>query len=104
MGYASEAGPRNAVDRLLGRIEAEGVTKLREIESMKLDVMQRACWQQAVSGDLDAIMTFLQVHAARVKLLGLAAPQQLVVDVPQRSTSEILEDYKNELLRSLADA
>ena len=103
MGYASEAGPRNAIDRMLGRIEIEGVAQLRHLEAMKLDAMQAACWEQAVSGDLDAIRTLLQVHAARVKLLGLAAPVQLEVSAPKRSTSEILDDYRDELLRSLAD-
>jgi hypothetical protein len=101
MGYASEAGPRNAIDRMLGRIEAEGVAQLRQLESMKLDALQSACWEQAVAGDLDAIKTLLQVHAARVKLLGLAAPVAVDVSMRQRSPGEILEDYKRELLASL---
>lgn len=103
MGYASEAGPRNAVDRLLGRIEAEGVTELRRMEAMKLDVMQRACWNQAVAGDLDAVNTFLKVHAARVKLLGLAAPVQLEVSAAKKTTTELLDDHRNALLARLGE-
>lgn len=79
LGYASEAGPRNAVDRLLKRVEAEGVTELRHQESLRLDALHGACWDQALAGDLDAIKTVLAIHGARVKLYGLAAP--VAVDI-----------------------
>lgn len=90
LGYASEAGPRNAVDRLLKRVEADSVTELRHQESMRLDLLQAACWDQAISGDLDAVKTVLQVHSARVKLLGLAAPVQ--VDV-KTDPGSMIADY-----------
>ena len=79
LDYANESGPRNAVDRLLGRVEAEHAAELRRTESLRLDVLQSACWDQAATGDLDAIKTVLQIHDRRVKLLGLAAPVQVDV-------------------------
>jgi len=101
MGYASEAGPRTAVDRLLGRVETENAAELRRFESLKLDALQAACWEQAVSGDLDAIKTALAVHDRRVRLLGLAAPTAVDVNLRERTTSEILEDYREALHRAI---
>lgn len=74
LGYADESGARKATARLLNRIEHEKVVELRELESLKLDAMQRAAWNEAVSGDLDAIKVVLQVHDRKVRLFGLAAP------------------------------
>lgn len=50
--------------------------------------------------DLDAVNTFLKVHAARVKLLGLAAPAQLEVSAAKKTT-ELLDDYRTALLTGL---
>jgi hypothetical protein len=79
LGYAGESGPRNAVDRLLGRVEADNATELRRLESLKLDMLQSAVWDQAVAGDSDSIKVALAIHDRRVKLLGIAAPVQLDV-------------------------
>ena len=49
------------------------MVELREFESFKLDAMQRAAWNDAVSGDMDAIKVVLQVHDRKVRLFGLAA-------------------------------
>lgn len=73
LGYADESGARKATARLLNRIEHEKVVELRELESFKLDAMQRAAWNDAVSGDMDAIKVVLQVHDRKVRLFGLAA-------------------------------
>jgi hypothetical protein len=90
LGYAGESGPRNAVDRLLGRVEADNATELRRLESLKLDVLQAAVWDQAVAGDSDSIKLALAVHDRRVKLLGLAAP--VAVDV-RTDPGALISDY-----------
>ncbi|MFA4052532.1 helix-turn-helix domain-containing protein [Mycobacteroides chelonae] len=79
LGYSDESGPRKAVDRLLSRIEHEGVSELRQLEGQRLDAMQRAIWTQACGGDIDAIKATLNVMARRAKLYGLDAPQRVQV-------------------------
>lgn len=77
--YADESGARKAVDRLLRKVEHEGVADLRQVEGQRLDKMQRAVWVNAVSGNLDAIKAVLQIMDRRAKLFGLNAPVALHV-------------------------
>jgi predicted N-acetyltransferase YhbS len=79
LGYSSEAGPRNAIDRMLTRRESANVAALREVEGDRLDQLMRAHWDAAVSGDVDATKVVLSVIDRRMKLFGLAAP--VAVDV-----------------------
>ncbi|TSD98881.1 hypothetical protein FOV72_03760 [Gordonia rubripertincta] len=79
LGYADESGARKAVTRLLDRREAEGVAELRAVEGDRLDALQAAAWDAAVSGDLDAIKTVLSVIDRRCRLFGLNAPMPVAV-------------------------
>lgn len=44
------------------------------LEAARLDDLQRACWQQAMSGNLKAIETARRISESRRKLFGLDAP------------------------------
>jgi hypothetical protein len=61
------------------RIPAEEAQHLRQIESMRLDALQRAVWGKALAGDLKAVDRALRIVELRCKLLGLNAPQQIEV-------------------------
>jgi hypothetical protein len=95
LGYSGESGPRNAIDRLLGRVEAEQAAELRALEAARLDAMQAAVWDQAIAGETDSIKVALQIHDRRVKLLGLAAPVQ--VDV-RADPGSLISDWFKQLL------
>ncbi len=77
--WTDESGARHAVSRLLARQETEGVAELRAIECERLDALQRAVWDAAIGGDVDAVKAALQVIDRRAKLLGLNAPTRVQV-------------------------
>ena len=97
MGWAGEAGPRTAIDRMLTRREIADVAALREVEGDRLDKLMAAHWNAAVSGDADATKIVLQVIDRRMKLFGLAAPERAQLDV----TVVSIEDNRARLLAKL---
>ena len=103
LGYADESGARKATSRLLSRIEHEKVVELRELESLKLDAMQRAAWSEAVSGELDAIKVVLQIHDRKVRLFGLAAPVAVRVG-PEPPTDVEFFEQAVELITAITSA
>lgn len=58
------------------RQEAE---ELRQQEVQRLDNLQRAIWEKATSGDLQAIDRCVRIIERRCKLLGLDLPPQMNV-------------------------
>lgn len=107
LGYSDESGPRKAVDRLLSRVEHEGVSEMRQLEGQRLDAMQRAIWPQASGGDIDAIKAALNIMGRRAKLFGLDAPQRMQVgsevsDVEfAESMAELISILRPETLRDM---
>lgn len=90
LGYSDESGPRKAVDRLLCRIEHEGVAEMRRLEGQRLDQLQAAHWDAALSGDVDSTKVMLQVIDRRCKLFGLNAPMAVRV-APEITDAEFAE-------------
>jgi hypothetical protein len=79
LGYSSRQAAAKDVERALATNLAEvgrSADELREIELMRLDRLQAAAWQKAVTngGDLRAIDTVLRIIDRRCKLLGLDGP------------------------------
>lgn len=73
---------RNSFRSGLKRIALEaGVEELRNIESDRLDRLQRAAWAKALQGDLPAIHTVLRIMERRARLFGLDAPIQVAATV-----------------------
>lgn len=60
-----------------GRYDAEEIV---QIETRRLDRLQRGIWQRAVQGDLGAIDRALKIAERRARLLGLDAPQKVEME------------------------
>lgn len=71
LGYANRGTVHRIVQQALARHEVEDVEQLRAMELARLDHIQLAFWDQAVSGDVKAAEVVLKVVAARCRLLQL---------------------------------
>jgi transposase-like protein len=92
LGIASAAAAREAFRRAMQHSLSEsGADELREIESERLDRLQRAAWPKAANGDLSAIAMVLRIMERRSKLLGLdrAAADDEVVEVQKPVESQV---------------
>lgn len=81
LGYGDGSAAYKAVQagKRLGFVEP--AAELRQIESDRLDRLQRAVWTNAVKGDLPAVNAALKISDQRAKLLGLNAPQRTDVTI-----------------------
>ncbi len=79
LGYSDESGPRKAVQRLLDRVDSESAAEYREMELARLDDLWRAWYPAALRRDEKAAHVVLRIHEKRVKLLGLAMPEKVVM-------------------------
>jgi hypothetical protein len=55
VGYANRGTAHRVVQQALRQRQDKGVAALREVESARLDALQTAIWERALSGDLDAL-------------------------------------------------
>ncbi len=62
--------------------------RMRKMENARLDRAQAAIWSQVLSGDKDAVNTFLRISARRAKMNGLDAPTQLAISASIRVEME----------------
>lgn len=67
------------VMRALARNQSEEVEEFRMIEGARLDRLQMAVWNRAVSGSESAINTVLRIMDRRARLFGLDAPSKVDV-------------------------
>ena len=81
LGYRDGSAAYKAVQagKRLGFVEP--AAELRQLESDRLDRLQRAVWTNAVKGDLPAVNAALKISDQRAKLLGLNAPQRTDVTI-----------------------
>jgi orotate phosphoribosyltransferase-like protein len=88
LGYTSRGTAFNVVAMALREQTASAVTDLRDLENARLDALQVALWDAAMTGDVGAVTTIVQIVEARVRLNGLerardgfrgAGPRTLVV-------------------------
>ena len=75
MGYANKSSARKAVVTALAAREVEAVEDLRRLEVARLDALQAASWDDALSGDTRAVDRILRIITLRAKLLGLFASE-----------------------------
>ncbi|MDP9465798.1 MAG: hypothetical protein M3P31_00915, partial [Actinomycetota bacterium] len=59
------------VQQTLHARQADSVDTLRALEVARLDALQQALWEPALTGDLRAVGQVVQIVAARSRLLGL---------------------------------
>lgn len=71
VGYSGRGAAHKALSAALRAQQAEAVDELRALEIERLDALQRAFWDAALEGDLQAVDRVLRVIQARVRLLGL---------------------------------
>ena len=87
LGYANRGTVCHIVSDALAAREVEAVEDLRFLERARLDALQVALWDAAMTGDVKAAQGVLAIIMARVRLLGLngaerdatASPRTVVV-------------------------
>lgn len=93
LGYTSRGTAYNIVAKALKEQTAEAVGSLRGLENARLDALQHALWDAAMTGDVRAAVAIVRIVQARVHLNGLdpvrdtfgvmpAAPRTVVVPPP----------------------
>jgi hypothetical protein len=75
LGCTSRGTAYNIVAKALRDQTAETVTDLRELENARLDALQLALWDAAMTGDIKAVVAIVKIVKARVHLNGLEAGQ-----------------------------
>ena len=71
LGYTSRGTAYNVVTKALREQTAEAVGDLRSFENARLDALQQALWDAAMTGDIQAVNSIVRIVAARVRLNGL---------------------------------
>lgn len=100
-GYTNGEDARQSVKAYLGRAAMRVSERTRadslQKELHRLDVLQSACWDQALSGDLKAIDTSIKIINTRAKLLGLEQVSQ--TNVTQQTI--LIRGTKEEFIEGL---
>lgn len=76
-GYRHRGSAHRAVFQALADHEVEGVAKLRALEAARLDQLQVAIWDKAMTGDVGAVASTLRIMEQRQRLLGLKSHPQV---------------------------
>lgn len=71
LGYTSRGTAHNIVTKALREQTAEAVGSLRGLENARLDALQLALWDAAMTGDVRAAVGIVKIVQARVRLKGL---------------------------------
>jgi len=90
------------VQRALSAVPAEDVETHRALELDRLDALQRAVWDKAIDGNLNALDRVLAIMSRRSKLLGLDAPQRREHSLEYFTSDQITAEVKR-LERILAE-
>jgi len=101
IGYSSAEDARQSVkaylQRSVMRMSEQTRKESLDKELQRLDALQSACWDQALSGDLRAIETSLRIIGQRSKLLGLEAVSQTTVT----NQTVLIRGNKEEYIKEL---
>ena len=71
LGYSSRGTAYNIVAKALKNQIVAAVTDLRDLENARLDALQLALWDAAITGNVKAVNSIVQIVPARVRLNGL---------------------------------
>jgi hypothetical protein len=71
LGYTSRGTAYNVVAKALRDQTTEAVGSLRDLENARLDALQMALWNAAMTGDVGAATAIVRIIGARVRLNGL---------------------------------
>lgn len=75
VGFSHRSAARKAVVAALEAVTVEGVHNYRTVELARLDALQNAVWEDAISGNMAAVDRVLRIIQARTRLLGLEQHQ-----------------------------
>jgi hypothetical protein len=90
VGYATAQGAYLAYHRALKRTLLDaGADEMRNVESDRLERLQRAAWPNAMAGETQAINAVIRIMERRARLLGLDAPSKLQVEATVYDTGTI---------------
>ena len=98
VGFANKSSARKAVLAALASREVEAVEDLRRLEVTRLDALQAAAWEDALTGDVGAIDRILRIIDRRMMLMGLNGPRRS--DRSQESASVVHPSYWESLQTS----
>lgn len=71
VGYTHRSAARKALIAALDRVLVDNVQQYRALELDRLDALQDALWDDAISGDMTSVDRVLKIITARCRLLGL---------------------------------
>jgi len=71
LGYTSRGTAYSVVAKALREQTAEAVADLRDLENARLDALQVALWDAAMTGDVRSATVIVKIVQARVHLNGL---------------------------------
>jgi hypothetical protein len=71
VGYANRGTAHRVVMKALADRLVEDIDALREFEAARLDALQYALWDKAMSGDVRAANSIVRIIDRRCRLLGL---------------------------------
>lgn len=94
LGISDRGTAWRHVNRALQSTVADNANDVRKIEGERLDALFAVAFRQALTGDLKAVETCLQIQARRARLFGLDAPTRTRVEV-------ITEDAIDAAIRQL---
>ncbi|GAA5031806.1 hypothetical protein GCM10023258_30290 [Terrabacter aeriphilus] len=95
LGYANRGTVHHIVHDALARDRTDAVENHQHLELARLDALQAALWDKAMSGDVEAAREVRAVIMARCRLLGLDdrakrpkawAPRTVVLSAEDRET------------------
>lgn len=93
---------QSAVERHSGFVDTEA---MRQVESQRIDALQRALWPKALNGDSWAVLRIKELMERRSKLFGLDAPVRQQVEVITTDlVSEAIQQLTEEIARNDAEA
>lgn len=91
VGYADHTGAYAAYKRAMKRTLQQPADELRSQEVDRIDNLQLILWDQAVTGDVKAIMAIIKLMERRAKLLGLDAPVRIEQEVTTWTGEESID-------------
>ena len=83
LGYSNRGAAFRAVMGAIERITDEPARELVRLECERLDALQAALWQKAVSGNEKAVDKVLRIMERRARLLGLDKPAKIAPTDPE---------------------
>ena len=94
LGYTSRGTAYNVVAKALREQTTEAVTDLRELENARLDALQMALWDAAMTGDISDVVAVVKIVHARINLNGLEPVRDGIQVTPQTPRTLVVPPSK----------